>query len=345
MKRITAIIFAIICIFALAACGGEPMPQAYDPVATPTPLPKEVKEEIKAVEKAEEIGAVGKLFIEGTEVETWSVNDVLSVKSDDLANAVPEDFVSDGKYFPVDSLEELGLGLFSINNQDYYSFSAGNWDYPEGVKIPVIRYLGCDDNDWTCATEAQLDAAFQFLSDNYDPIWFEDLRKLDSYENPVIIFFKFGFESVYTKALPIAQKYGVKFSVAPCTGFIGKEGYLSAEQIQELSRSGLVAVEAGAKDNRDFYGIGSNGLQEQIASPKMVIAELTGKMPVAFGYPECAIMDEARTVFSENYRFGISGTENNAFNTSNSTVSIHPLQTYAGETVEQLAQRIEDSLK
>lgn len=57
-------------------------------------------------------------------------------------------------------------------------------------------------------------------------------------ESMISFTFDDGYESTYTKAFPILKKYGFVATVYVVTNDIGKPGYMTKEQLQELGRNG-----------------------------------------------------------------------------------------------------------
>lgn len=81
----------------------------------------------------------------------------------------------------------------------------------------------------------------EYLKDmNFNTITPEDLFSSNKNEQKnVIISFDDGYESNYTIAFPIMKEYGFKGVCFITTNYIGKEGYMSWEQILELKKYGF----------------------------------------------------------------------------------------------------------
>ncbi len=60
----------------------------------------------------------------------------------------------------------------------------------------------------------------------------------------VVITLDDGYEDNYTQVFPLLKKYNCKATIFMITSLIGQEGYLSAEQIREMTESGLVSVQS-----------------------------------------------------------------------------------------------------
>ena len=68
----------------------------------------------------------------------------------------------------------------------------------------------------------------------------------------VVITFDDGYETVYRYALPLLRKYNFPATLFVYTDFIGAGDALSWAQLQELSASGLVSVQAHSKTHRNL---------------------------------------------------------------------------------------------
>jgi peptidoglycan/xylan/chitin deacetylase (PgdA/CDA1 family) len=68
----------------------------------------------------------------------------------------------------------------------------------------------------------------------------------------VVITFDDGYESVFRHALPVLRKYNFPATLFVYTDFIGAGDALSWAQLQELSASGLVSVQAHSKTHRNL---------------------------------------------------------------------------------------------
>src|SRR5204863_7402170 len=60
--------------------------------------------------------------------------------------------------------------------------------------------------------------------------------------NPVAITFDDGFRDNLTVALPLLEKYSMPATVFVTSGFLGKDDYLSREELRELSRHPLITI-------------------------------------------------------------------------------------------------------
>ena len=119
-----------------------------------------------------------------------------------------------------------------------------------------------------------------------------------------IITFDDGYEDNYTEAFPILKKYGVKATVFMITDAIDHVGYLTTEQIKEMSDSGLVRFGSHTHNHLEVDSLDSSSLINQLETSKQRIMEITGQSEVnAFCYPAGSYDENSMSVVSEFYTF------------------------------------------
>lgn len=102
--------------------------------------------------------------------------------------------------------------------------------------------------------------------------------------NNVIISFDDIPENVYTKAYPILKERNIPFCIFIATGFINKKGYISLEQLKELSQDPLCTVGAHTathpylKDCKDYFN-------RELLIPKQSLESIIQKPIDFFAYP------------------------------------------------------------
>lgn len=113
---------------------------------------------------------------------------------------------------------------------------------------------------------------------------FYKLAENEQLYNNVIISFDDIPENVYTKAYPILKERNIPFCIFITTGFINKKGYISLEQLRELSQDPLCTVGAHTathpflKDCKDYCN-------EELLIPKQILETIIQKPIDFFAYP------------------------------------------------------------
>ncbi len=110
----------------------------------------------------------------------------------------------------------------------FISDEVGNNPYPENVVRP-----------------SDLEAQLKYIKENnYDTIYITELPYLEKYSKPVALTFDDGFADFYYNAYPLLKKYNLKASLFVVKEFTGKPGYCNLEQLNEMSESGIIAIES-----------------------------------------------------------------------------------------------------
>lgn len=92
----------------------------------------------------------------------------------------------------------------------------------------------------------------------------------------VVLTFDDGHASDYTVALPLLARYGMKASFFVTTGWIGKSGYLTAEQVVSLRRAGM-QVQSHGVTHRFLDCLNRRDLAEELAGSKDCLEDLLGE--------------------------------------------------------------------
>jgi peptidoglycan/xylan/chitin deacetylase (PgdA/CDA1 family) len=210
-----------------------------------------------------------------------------------------------------------------------FSFAATK-EYP---KLPIIMYHQMTQkngsrNDFVISTK-QFESDLKYLKDNgYESISMQQVidykekgTKLP--EKPVMITFDDGFESFYTYAYPLLQKYQTK-AVLSITGVdVDKYSqvndhnlrysHLTWDEVVELSKCDLIEIgnhtynmheKGGARrgchinknENLETY---QKVLTEDLLTLQNELKEHINKEPVIFAYPFGCKCDEAKNVIKE----------------------------------------------
>ncbi|MBI4948306.1 polysaccharide deacetylase family protein [Candidatus Berkelbacteria bacterium] len=87
---------------------------------------------------------------------------------------------------------------------------------------------------------ATLEKQFELIKIlGYQPITLQDFAAKKYTNNSIILTFDDGYIDHYTNALPLLQKYNYRASFFIVSSFVGRSGYMNANQIQELVDAGM----------------------------------------------------------------------------------------------------------
>ena len=181
---------------------------------------------------------------------------------------------------------------------------------PEGWNVPVLMYHAVGDEIWGYSdlfvSEAGMEEQLQYLQENgYEPIWFSDLAHIEDYEKPVILTFDDGYDDNYTELFPILQKYGAKATIFVIPKAIGTPHKMTAEQVYELSRSGLVSIQSHTYSHGNLSTMDEETLRFEMEASKTYLSALTGQVPYAVCYPEGTRSELSIEVAGRYYDYGL----------------------------------------
>ena len=121
-------------------------------------------------------------------------------------------------------------------------------------------------------------------------------RQIGDSQNPILITFDDGYESVFTNAFPVMEEYGLKGIVFPITGYIGKYNdwdinfyinrvrHLNITQIQKLSDAGWQIGSHGHR-HRAYSNLTIQERIQDLNNSKIILEDIVGKSIYSFCPP------------------------------------------------------------
>lgn len=116
----------------------------------------------------------------------------------------------------------------------------------------------------------------------------QTLRARDS-ERLTAITFDDGFRDNLTVALPLLEKFGLPMTLFVTPGFLGTEGYLSTQELREISRHPLVTIGAHGLWHRHFTRLAIDEARFELKESRRQLEGITGTSVdlMAWPYGEC----------------------------------------------------------
>ena len=215
-------------------------------------------------------------------------------------------------YVPLEALLELP-GIVSGTAEDGTSYIARELALSqpaENVNVPVLMYHAVSDDLWgywdLFVSPQTIEEELLYLQENgFDTIWFEDLSHIEDYEKPVILTFDDGYDDNYTELFPLLQKYNAKATIFVIPKAIGTPHKMTAEQIYELSRSGLVSIQSHTYSHGNLSTMDEQTLIFEMEESQKYLAALTGQVPYAVCYPEGTRSELSIEVAGRYYDYGL----------------------------------------
>jgi len=116
--------------------------------------------------------------------------------------------------------------------------------------------------------------------------------------NTVVITFDDGYVDNYVYAFPILKEYGFPFQLAICSDMIGKEGFLTWEQVKEMMQRGAT-VASHSRTHRYLPMLPAADQYDEIANSKKILEEKLGIPIRYFFYPVGGFTDETKKMVKE----------------------------------------------
>lgn len=182
--------------------------------------------------------------------------------------------------------------------------------YFSGSNISLYMYhsiseepLNPEDADLSVRPEEFEKQLKFFKSRNMTSVTVSELgRELSRHGKYIAITFDDGYEDNYTQAFPLLKKYNTKATIFVITSLIGKEGYLTAEQIREMSQSGLVSIQSHTVSHSPL-ALGDKTREDvgyEFGVSKYILEKITGEKVDAVSMPNGSY-DKVVIEIAKNY--------------------------------------------
>ncbi|MFC1621609.1 polysaccharide deacetylase family protein [Candidatus Omnitrophota bacterium] len=185
----------------------------------------------------------------------------------------------------------------------------------EQYVVPIIMYHRVDDRASVsklsvCPDSFRKQIAF-LKRHNYNVVKLEELAELiKTKEIPyktIAITFDDGYENNYTCAYPVLKEFGLPATIFITPALIGYEGYLTWDQVIEMSESGVISIGSHAMTHAYLPGLAEQKLNIEVVDSKRAIESHTRKEVFSFSYPVGAFDDNARErVRKAGYGIGVT---------------------------------------
>ena len=143
------------------------------------------------------------------------------------------------------------LNYHQINDKDKNALTVTVKDFED-----QMQYLS--ENGFTTITPKEMTEAFK------------NNEKLP--QKSVIIAFDDGYQDNYDNAYPILKKYGFSATVFVITGFVGKSGYLTWDEIREMQEGG-VTFASHTVSHKSMTDLTDNELKKELVDSKAKLEE------------------------------------------------------------------------
>ncbi len=139
-------------------------------------------------------------------------------------------------------------------------------------------------------SKANLFAHLKYLKkNNIKTLTFRDLKDFKEGEREyngsgAILTFDDGYKDSYTIVYSLLKQFGAKGVFFVVTDLIGTEGYMSWENLSEMSKNGM-EIACHSRTHSDLRGLSGTALDNEVSLPKEIIEDNIGKEVITFAYP------------------------------------------------------------
>ena len=159
--------------------------------------------------------------------------------------------------------------------------------------VPIVMYHKIDGNSAASrlsVSPESFKAQMAFLKRHrYNVVRLEDLSKMVR-ENKlpsktIAITFDDGYEDNYVNAYPVLKGLGLPAVIFIIPAMIGNDGYLTWDQVVEMSESGIITIGSHTMTHSWLPGQPEQRLDSEIRDSKRAIESHLNKETTAFSYP------------------------------------------------------------
>jgi peptidoglycan/xylan/chitin deacetylase (PgdA/CDA1 family) len=183
-------------------------------------------------------------------------------------------------------------------------------------QVPILMY-----HDVASGPEAQVNivtpesfrAQMAYLKQNkYRAVTFDDLVSyLNDGDNisrkAVVVTFDDGHAGIYHHALPILREFNLPAIVFMPSGYIGKEGHLTLEQMLEMQDSGLVSFGSHTVDHAYLPDLSAADQERQMVLSKQALETALETEISYFAYPSGGFNDASKDILKKaGYRAAVT---------------------------------------
>jgi len=159
--------------------------------------------------------------------------------------------------------------------------------------VPIIMYHNIDANSAGSRLSVSPESfkrQMRFLkSQHYNVVKLEDLADIVRSNafplKTIAITFDDGYENNYTQAYPVLKSLGLNATIFIVPALVGRDGYLTWDQIVEMSESGVISIGSHSMSHAWLPGLADQELDSEILGSRRSIESHLRREVDAFSYP------------------------------------------------------------
>lgn len=187
---------------------------------------------------------------------------------------------------------------------------------PEGILILEYHMVSTTDDEDSRPYNVPPDEFRQHLDylreQGYTAITLQDFMrarkgKQELPAKPVILTFDDGYEDNYTTLLPILEEYGIRANVFMVTNMIGREGYLTWDELRDMQNRGI-EIGSHTADHLPLPNLPADVQEKEVHLSKLLLEWNGIKTVFHFSYPNGAYTKELPGLLHDTeYLSGVTG--------------------------------------
>lgn len=133
----------------------------------------------------------------------------------------------------------------------------------------------------------------------------EDVIQSPHKKNAAITFDD-GLADLYTIAYPFLISKNIPFTAFIITDYLDKPGYITTEQLTEMSKNSLVTIGSHGLSHEIFTKLNTEGKKRELSESKKILEHITGRNINVFAYSHGAYDNETLKYARESYKYAMS---------------------------------------
>lgn len=150
---------------------------------------------------------------------------------------------------------------------------------PDGAPLPDA--YACHISDFTEILDGHIARGFRFVS-LHALLAMPHCQARNGY---CVLTFDDGFAGVYDLAAPYLTEHGIPFTLYATTDYIGRDGYLTREQLQTLAANPLCTIGSHLVSHPMTRFLTSDAVLSEMTESKRILEALTGRPVIDLALP------------------------------------------------------------
>ena len=149
----------------------------------------------------------------------------------------------------------------------------------------------------------QIELIKKFEYNFYDPKNLEENFYTAKIEKKILITIDDAFSSFYETAWPYLKKENIPFILFVSTEAVGKNGYMTWDQIRELEKEAIVYIGNHSHSHNYLVDLKNDDFMNDIDTSSSIFKEKLGYNPIFFSYPFGEYSSLIKEYISKNFKF------------------------------------------